>query len=194
MVLPSNSRDLPSQSPPFKCKFSLPPLCSNFTDLYDLSLWVSVVSWPEKVRTRCDRATLVGLLEETRRGHGTVGPQCLMVLVAKAVQLLKGAHNERDGCQLSTGVCHFFFIQTERLKYQKEKKNYGDVGIMLFCGICLPGWWTHMWLSLIRPGQRPALPGGKDEERALVEPWSMHWWSEDKTERYVHTSSSNDHP
>ena len=85
--------------------------------LNDLPLRVSVVSRPEEVGAGGDRATLIGLLEETRGGHGTVGPQSLVILVAKAVQLLKGAHDERNGRQLSTGVRHFFLIKTEGLKY-----------------------------------------------------------------------------
>ena len=79
------------------------------------------MSRPEEVGAGGNRATLVGLLEETRGGHGTVGPQRLVILVAKAVQLLKGAHDERNGRQLGTGVRHFFLVETEGLKYRRKR-------------------------------------------------------------------------
>ena len=91
--------------------------------LNDLPLRVGVVPRPEEVGTGGDGATLVGLLEETRGGHGTVGPQRLVILIAKAVQLLKGAHDERNGRQLGTGVGHFFLIETEGLKYCRKSGN-----------------------------------------------------------------------
>ena len=62
-----------------------------------------------------DAATLVWLLQEAGGGHGTVGPQGLVVLLPKTGQLLQSANDQSDGRLLCPRVCHLFLIQSEGL-------------------------------------------------------------------------------
>ena len=93
-------------------------------DLGDLSLGVGVVSGPEKVSARRNGAALVGLLEEAGRGHGAVGPQRLVVLVAETVEALERPHDERDGGQLRPGVRHLLLVETEGLQWGSHMTIY----------------------------------------------------------------------
>ena len=62
-----------------------------------------------------DAAALVWLLQEAGGGHGTVGPQGLVVLLPETRQLLQSDNDQNDGSLLCPGVCHLFLIQSEGL-------------------------------------------------------------------------------
>ena len=62
-----------------------------------------------------DRAALVGFLQQLRGSQRTLCPQGLMVLLAEAAGVLKGADDEHDGCKLGLWVTDLILVQREGL-------------------------------------------------------------------------------
>lgn len=62
-----------------------------------------------------DCAALVGFLQELGGGQRALCPQGLVVLLAEAARVLKGADDEHDGGKLGLGVTDLILIQREGL-------------------------------------------------------------------------------
>lgn len=90
---------------------------------------VGAAAGPEEVRTDADGSALVGLLQQLGGGQCTLGPQRLVVFFAETTHALKGANNQRDGCQLSFGVTYLVLVQGKGLGKTRQTDIYNIVKI-----------------------------------------------------------------